>query len=79
MRFSAMSWEIAGYLSLIHLKNFGTPMVSAVYSARAAMKERRVAFEYVIQYCREIEQVKECAVMAKSVTTIVKRTPRIFV
>lgn len=27
MRFSAISWEIAGYLSLIHLKNLGTPIV----------------------------------------------------
>jgi hypothetical protein len=36
MRFSAISCEIAGYLSLIHLKNLGTPIFaigakSAVY------------------------------------------------
>lgn len=37
MRFSAISWEIAGYLSLIHRKNLGTPMVfmSAVSACRS--------------------------------------------
>jgi hypothetical protein len=30
MRFSAMSCEMPGYLSDIHLKNLGTPMIAVV-------------------------------------------------